>query len=82
MDHASPKPLDLLERGLQIGDGEVRQRGRVPRTATTIVNAERRTPAVSLPPATFGLAALGELDTEQQRPEPKRAVGIISWKLD
>jgi hypothetical protein len=46
------------------------------------VNAERRTPIVGLPAATFGLAALGELDAEQPRPEPQRAFGIVSRKLD
>jgi hypothetical protein len=82
MDHASPKPPDLPKRGLHIRNGEIRQRGRVARTDTTFVNAKRRTPAVGLPAATFGLAALGELDAEQPRPEAKRAVGIISRKLD
>jgi hypothetical protein len=37
---------------------------------------------VGLPAATFAFAALGELDTEQSRPEPKRASGIISRKFD
>ena len=46
------------------------------------MNAERRTPAVALPAATLGLAALDELDAKQARPEPTRAIGIISRKLD
>ena len=82
MDDASPEPLDLLERGLHIRNGEVRQRGRVARTDTTFVNAKRRTPGVGLPTATFGLAPRGELDAEQPRPEAKRAIGIISRELD
>jgi hypothetical protein len=82
MDHASAQPSDLLERGLHVRDGEVRERGRVARTGTTFVNAERRTPAVGLPAATFGVATLGEIDAEQARPEPKRAIGIISRELD
>jgi hypothetical protein len=82
MDHASSEPPDLPERGLHIGDGEVRQRGRVARTGTTLVNAHRRTPTLALPAATLGLAALGELNPEQARPEPKCAIWIISRKLD
>ena len=82
MYHASPKPPDLLERGLHIRDGEVRQRRGVAGTNTTFVNTERRTHAVGLPAATFGLAALSELDTEQPRPEAKRAIRIISRELN
>jgi hypothetical protein len=37
---------------------------------------------VALPAATVGFAALGEIDAEKPRPEPKRAIGIISRKLD
>jgi hypothetical protein len=82
MDHASTEASDLLERGVHIRDGEVRQRGRIARTRTAFVNAQRRIPAVGLPAATFGLIALGERDAEQPRPEPQRAIGIISRKLD
>ena len=82
MDHASPKPPDLLERSLHIRNAEVRQRGRVTRTGTTFVNAERRTHAMGLPATTFGLATLCEVDAEQPRPEAKRAIGIISRELD
>jgi hypothetical protein len=82
MDHASPQRPDLLERGLHITDAEVRQRGRVARPGTTFVNANRRTLAMALPAATFGLTALGQVDAEQPRPEPKRAIGLISRKLD
>jgi len=82
MDHASPERLDLLKRALHIRDGEVRQRECVAWTGTTFVNADRRTPAVGLPAVTFGLAALGELDAEQARPEPQRPSGIISRELD
>jgi hypothetical protein len=82
MDHASPEPRDPLERGRHIRDGEVRQRGRVARPGATFVNAEHRSAALGLPAATFGLAALGELDPEQARPEATRAVGIISRELD
>ena len=81
MNHASPQPPDPLERCLHIGDREVRQRGRVARTGTTLMNAERGT-AVGLPAATFGLAPLSELNAEQARPEPKPAIGIISRELD
>jgi hypothetical protein len=82
MDHASPQQPHPLERRLHILDAYVRQRSRVARTATTFVNAERETPAVGLPATTFGLAALGQIDAEQPRPEPKCAIGIISRKLD
>jgi hypothetical protein len=37
---------------------------------------------MGLPAATFGLAALPELDVQQTRPKPPRALGIISRKLD
>lgn len=65
MDHASPKRSHLLKRGLHIVHGEVRQRGRVAWAGASFVNAERRSPAVGLPAATFALAALGEFDAEQ-----------------
>jgi len=64
MDHASPERGDVLERGLHIRDGEIRQRARVARPGATFVNAERRSPALGLPAATFGLAALGQLAAE------------------
>jgi hypothetical protein len=82
MDHASPEYSDPLERGVHIRDGEVRQRSRVARTGTTFVNAQRRSAAVALPTATFGFSALGELHAEQARPEPKRAIGVVSRELD
>jgi hypothetical protein len=82
MDHASPEPGDLLERGRHIRDGEVRQRGCVARPGATFVNAEHRSAALGLPAATLGLAALGKLDTEQPRPEATRAFGITSRELD
>ncbi len=72
MNHASPQPPDSLERCLHIGDREVRQRGRVARIGTTLVNAERGT-AGGLPAATFGFAPLSELNAEQadQNPSPR-----------
>ena len=82
MDHASPQPPDLLERGLHVRDAEVRQRGRVAWTGTTFMNAERKSPAVGLPAATFCFATLGKIDAEQPRPEPKSAIRIISRELD
>jgi len=82
MDHASAKRRDLLERGIHVRDGEVGQRGRISWAAATFVNAERRSPALGLPASTLGFAALDELDAKQARPEPARAVGIVSRELD
>ena len=82
MDHASPERPDLLQRGVHVSDGEVGQRGRVAWAGATLVNAEHGSSALGLPAATFGLASLGELDAEQGRPEPTRALGIISRELD
>ena len=65
MDHAPPTPPNPLERGLHVRDAEVRQRGGVAWTGTTFMNAERKSPAVGLPAATFALAALRELDAKQ-----------------
>jgi len=65
VDHAPAERGDLLERGLHIGNGEVRQRGRVARAGATFVNAEARSSVVGLPAATFGLAALREFDPEE-----------------
>ena len=82
MDHASAKRGDLFERGFHVPDCEVGQRDGVARAGATFVNAEPRRPALGLPAATLGLATLGEVDAEQARPEPTRAVGIISRELD
>jgi hypothetical protein len=82
MDHASPKRFDLLERGIHVSDREVGQGSRIARAGTTFVDAERRSTALGLPAAAFGVAAPRELDSEQARPEPTRAVGIISGELD
>ena len=82
MDHASPERGDLLERGLHIGNREIRQRCRVARAGTALVDSDHGSPALSLPAATFGLAALGQLDAEQPGPEPAGSVRIISRKLN
>lgn len=82
MDHASAQRGDLLECRVHIGHGEIRQRGRVAWAGATFVNAEHGSPALSLPAATFGLGALGELDAEEAGPEPTRAIGIISREFD
>ena len=52
------------------------------RAGAAFVNAEQRSAALGLPAATFGLAARGELDAEQARPEATCAAGIISRELD
>jgi hypothetical protein len=82
MNHASAERGDLLERRLHMVHGEIRQRGRFAWASATFVNAEHRSPAHCLPTATFDVAALVELDAEEPRPEPTRAVGIISRELD
>ena len=64
MDHASPQRGDLLERSLHLGNGEIRQGGRVARARATFVNANRGSAALRLPSTAFGLAALGELGAE------------------
>ena len=64
VDHGPAEPSDLLERSLHIGDGEIRQRGRVAWAGATFVDAEHGSPALGLPAAAFGLAALGELNAE------------------
>ena len=65
MDHASTQRGDLLERGLHIGDGEIRQRGSIAWARATFVNAEHKRRTLGLPTATFGRAALGEFDSEE-----------------
>ena len=65
MDDAAPESGDLHERGLHFSDREVRQRGRIARTGATLVDTKRRRPAMRLPAATLGPAALTELDAEQ-----------------
>ena len=82
MDHSSAQRADLLQCGLHIGDGEIRQRCRVAGPSATFVNTDYGSAALRLPTAAFGLAPLGELDAEQSRPEPTRAIGVISWELD
>lgn len=82
MDHASAQRGDFFERGFHVGHVEIRQRDGVARPGATFVNAEYRSPALGLPALTFELAALGELDAEEARPEPTRAIGIISRELD
>ena len=82
MDNAPAQSLDLAERRVHVGDGEVGQRDRVARTRATLVDADGGIPGVCLPAAAFGLAALGQLDAEQIRPEPPRAVWIIGGELD
>lgn len=82
MDNASTESLDLVERRVHVVNGEVGQRNRVARARATLVDSDLRIPGVCLPAAAFGLAAVGELGTEQTRPELPRATGIISGKLD
>src|SRR6516165_165388 len=82
MDHGSPQRSDLLERGLQVRDGEIGQRSGVAGSGATFVNPERRGALLGLPAATLILAPLGELDSEEARPESTRTVGIISRELD
>ena len=65
MDHASAQRGHLLERGVHLGHSEIRQRGRVAWPNATFVNAQHWSPALSLPTATFELAALGEFDAEE-----------------
>jgi len=82
MNHASPERRDLLERGLHVRDGEVRQRGPVAGAGATFVNAKHGSATLGLPAATLGLAARGELDAQHARPELTRTVGIIRRELD
>ena len=64
MDHASAQRRDPLERRLHVGNGEVGQRSRIARADATLVNAEGWSLALGLPAAPFGLAPLGDLNTE------------------
>lgn len=82
MDNAPTQSLDLIERYVHVANGEVGKRDRVTRSGPTLVDPELGIPAMRLPAAALGLVAIGQLNAEQTRPEPARAVGIIGWELD
>jgi hypothetical protein len=82
MDNAPAQCLDLAERRGHVSDREVGQRDRVAGTGAALVDADGGIPGVCLPAAALGLAALAQLDAEQIRPEPPRAVWIIGGELD
>src|SRR5947209_11353508 len=82
MDNAPAQRLDLAERRVHVSDREVGQRDRVAGTGAALVDAYRGVPGVCLPAAAFGLAAVGQLDAEEIRPEPSRAAWIVGGGLD
>ena len=82
MDNASTQSLDLLERRIHLGNGEVGQRDRVAGPGAAFVDPDVGLSGVCLPAAAFGLTAIDELSAEQTRPEPPRAMRIIGGKLD
>ena len=76
MDHAPAQRLDLAERRVHVSDREIGKRDRVAGTGAALVDPDSGSTAVCLPAATLGLAALGQLDAEQVRPESPRASNI------
>src|SRR5581483_8918270 len=82
VDHVAAELADALERALEVGYGEIRQRGAVAGAGPAPVHAERRSRRVRLHAASLAVASLAELDAEQPLPEPARTVEVVGRELD
>jgi hypothetical protein len=82
MDDSPTERLDPVERGVHVGDREVGQRCGVAWAGAPLVDPDGEIPGVRLPAPTFGRVALGQLEAEQVRPKPPRAIWIVGRKLE
>ena len=82
VDHRAAERADLLQRCVEISNGEVWQRDGVAGTGPALMHPHRRGVRVCLPSASLLGGAVIELRSEEAGPEPPRSLRVISWKLD
>ena len=82
IDDAPAELSDPLDRPGQIVDDEIRQRERVARSDTPLVDPDLRAARVRLPPASLARSPVLELDLEQPRPEAPGPLVVVGRKLD
>lgn len=82
MDDRTAEVADAPERRGQVVDREVGEGGGVAWTRPALMDPEAKAVVFDLPPgAGFG-GSRDELGAQQTAPEPARAIGIVSRKLD
>jgi hypothetical protein len=82
MHHAPTERLHPRQRIVHVGDREVGQRERIPRSTSALMDPDRRTAGARLPALPRSISAHLQLDFEQSRPETPGALGIIGGELD
>src|SRR5262249_47271632 len=82
VDHLAAELDDALQRRLDVGDLEVRQRDTVSGARAALVHTELRAPGARLPPVPFLALTRFQLDFEEPLPEAARALRVVGRELD
>jgi hypothetical protein len=82
VDHGAAQLHHALQRGWQVVDREVRQRGRVTRAGSALVDAKAEIRILGHPALAVLAGPGSELSAEHAASEPQRALGIVGGELD